>query len=271
MAAAAADQGSAGGGHVIEGNGKRKVQRYRKPTREEGVERMVVFPSVDSGKDIITLKTRILTNPPAYRMCTEVNGSNLIDGFNGLLGIHFLIINIFLLLINLENQNNNFTIFLVAQTIMLLIFILFNFPKAKIFLGDGGAYLFGSLISINIIKTNNLNPEISSFFFCIILFYLFFEVFFSFFRKMFQKKSPLKPDGNHLHMIIYKFLKRRNFNDCNYLTSVVTNLGYILITLPAFFLKTNGSFCKYWFIISLLVYLLIYRSISLKISNNENN
>ena len=78
LAAAAADQGSAGGGHVIEGNGKRKVQRYRKPTREEGVERMVVFPSVDSGKDIITLKTRILTNPPAYRMCTEVNGSNLI-------------------------------------------------------------------------------------------------------------------------------------------------------------------------------------------------
>ena len=200
-----------------------------------------------------------------------INGSNLIDGFNGLLGIQFLIINIFLLLINLENQKDNFTIFLVAQIITLLIFILFNFPKAKVFLGDGGAYLFGTLISINIIKTNNLNPDISSFFFCVILFYLFFEVFFSFFRKIFQNKSPLKPDGNHLHMLIYKFLKNRDISNCNYLTSIIINFVYTLIILPAFFLKTNGSFCKYWFILSLVFYFYIYRSINYKINNNENN
>ena len=141
-----------------------------------------------------------------------INGSNLIDGFNGLLGVHLFIINIFLLLINLENGNSNFIIFLVAQIIVILIFILFNFPKAKIFLGDGGAYLFGSLISMNIIKTNNSNPEISSFFYCIILFYLFFEVFFSFFRKIVQNKSPFKPDNSHLHMLIYKFLKKKKCN-----------------------------------------------------------
>ena len=200
-----------------------------------------------------------------------INGSNLIDGFNGLLGIHLLIINIFLLLINLENGNSNFIIFLVAQIIVILIFILFNFPKAKIFLGDGGAYLFGSLISMNIIKTNNSNPEISSFFYCVILFYLFFEVFFSFFRKIVQKKSPFKPDNNHLHMLIYKFLKKRNVIECNYLSSVFINLSYTFIILPAFFLKTNGSFCKYWFILSLLIYLFIYRSVYFKINKNENN
>jgi len=36
-----------------------------------------------------------------------VNGSNLIDGFNGLLGIHSLIIFIVLFTINLINENNN--------------------------------------------------------------------------------------------------------------------------------------------------------------------
>ena len=71
--------------------------------------------------------------------------------------------------------------FITAQIIILLSFILFNFPRAKIFLGDSGAYLMGSLIALNVIVTNNLNQNISSFFFCTLLFYIFFEVFFSFF------------------------------------------------------------------------------------------
>ena len=68
----------------------------------------------------------------------------------------------------------------------------------------------GSLASLNTIVTNNLNPHISSFFFCILLFYLFFEVFFSFIRKVLQKKSPVYPDSKHLHMLSFKRLKPKN-------------------------------------------------------------
>ena len=111
-----------------------------------------------------------------------INGANLVDGFNGLLTIHLIIINIILTYVNLGNSNLEFSFLLVYSNYNLIIFsFLFNFPKAKIFLGDSGAYLFGSLTSLNVIFTNNLNPKISSFFFCILLFYLFFEVFFSFF------------------------------------------------------------------------------------------
>ena len=103
-----------------------------------------------------------------------INGANLIDGFNGLLAINLLIINIILLVINLNNANLEFSFILISQIIILLLFLLFNFPKAKIFLGDSGAYLVGSLSALNVIITNNLNPNISSFFFCTLLFYLFF-------------------------------------------------------------------------------------------------
>ena len=120
-----------------------------------------------------------------------INGSNLIDGFNGLLSINLIIINIILTYINLNNGNLEFAVLLISQIIVLLTFLLFNFPNAKIFLGDSGAYLFGALTSLNTIITNNLNPKISSFFFCTLLFYLFFEVFFSFFRKLKQRKSPI--------------------------------------------------------------------------------
>ena len=84
-----------------------------------------------------------------------INGANLIDGFNGLLTINLIIINIILSFINLNNNNLEFSFLLISQIIILLSFLLFNFPKAKIFLGDSGAYLFGSLISLNIIITNN--------------------------------------------------------------------------------------------------------------------
>ena len=145
-----------------------------------------------------------------------INGSNLIDGFNGLLSIHSLIIFGILSLINLIHGNYNFAYLLFNLCLIIIIFIKFNFPKAQMFLGDGGAYLIGALIAISTIKTNNLIPSISSFFFCIILFYLFFEVFFSFFRKIFiVHQNPLLPDRKHLHMLLYNFLFRKGENKFN--------------------------------------------------------
>ena len=69
-----------------------------------------------------------------------INGANLIDGFNGLLVINLIIINSILLFINLKNNQLEFSFFLTAQIIILISFLLFNFPKAKMFLGDSGSY-----------------------------------------------------------------------------------------------------------------------------------
>ncbi len=188
-----------------------------------------------------------------------INGANLVDGFNGLLTIHLLIINIILFFINLNNGHQDLLLFITAQIVVLICFLFFNFPKAKIFLGDSGSYLFGSLVAFNVINTHNLNAEISSFFFCILLFYLFFEVFFSFFRKLYLKKSPLKPDRKHLHMLLYNFLNQsQKFKDSNYINSVIINSIYLCLVLPAIFFYDNGSICKYWFFSLLVVYMVFY-------------
>ena len=188
-----------------------------------------------------------------------INGANLVDGFNGLLTIHLIFINLTLLFLNLNNDNQELTLIIAGQFLILLSFLLFNFPKAKIFMGDGGSYLFGSLLALNIIYTNNLNPEVSSFFFCNLLFYLFFEVFFSFFRKIFQKKSPLLPDSNHLHMIVYKQLKKINpSKDNNYLTSIFVNFGYIILIFPGIYFMESSLFSRTWFFILLVIYTLFY-------------
>ena len=188
-----------------------------------------------------------------------INGANLIDGFNGLLTFNLIIINFILTFLNISNGNFEFSLILIAQIIILLVFLLFNFPKAKIFLGDSGAYLFGALTALNTVTTNNLIANISSLFFCSLLFYPFFEVFFSFFRKVYQRKSPLYPDKEHLHMLSYlliasKYGKLR----ADYLNSLFINFFYLILVLPGLILIDNAIFSRYWFFILLLIYLIVY-------------
>ena len=188
-----------------------------------------------------------------------INGSNLIDGFNGLLTINLIIINSVLLFINLKNNQLEFSFFLSAQLVILISFLLFNFPKAKMFLGDSGSYLFGSLVALNTIFTNNLNPNISSFFFCILLFYIFFEVFFSFFRKIYEKKSPVLPDNKHLHMLSYNVISKFfNTNSRNYINSIAINFVFSLLVIPSIFYAENSIISRYWFFSLIIVYLIFY-------------
>ena len=188
-----------------------------------------------------------------------INGSNLIDGFNGLLTINLIIINIILTYINISNENLEFSILIISQIIILFSFLLFNFPSAKIFLGDSGAYTMGALVGLNTIITNNLNPEISSFFFCTLLFYIFFEVFFSFLRKILQKKSPIHPDEKHLHMLsFYKISNIYGKKKGNYLNSIIINLFYLILIIPGLYFINDTQLSRYWFFILLLIYLIIY-------------
>ena len=193
-----------------------------------------------------------------------INGANLIDGYNGLLGFHSLIILLNLFLINYLNEINNLANLLFFGIIILIIFLKYNFPKAKVFLGDGGSYFLGAFIAISVVKTSILNPSVSPFYFCILLFYLFFEVFFSFFRKLIKEKtSPIHPDKKHLHMLLYKMLFKKNNNKLksNYYVSVIINLTYLILIIPAILMMNNGLFCKYYSLVFFALYFFSYKKI----------
>jgi UDP-N-acetylmuramyl pentapeptide phosphotransferase/UDP-N-acetylglucosamine-1-phosphate transferase len=148
---------------------------------------------------------------------------------------------------------------LFSQIIVVLSFLLFNFPKAKIFLGDGGSYLIGALIALNTIKTYELNLNITPFFYTSILFYLFFEVFFSFIRKSLKRKSPLNPEKYHLHMLIYKFLNKSNKDlNANFMTSSFINFFYFLLIIPSYYFQENPVFSRYYFFFLIFIYMSSY-------------
>ena len=164
--------------------------------------------------------------------------------------------------INSQNSNVDYIKYSILFSITVCFSVLFfNFPKAKIFLGDGGAYFLGSTISLIVIELSNLNKIISPFFFASILFYIFFEVFFSFFRKIFfLSSSPLKPDKKHLHMLFFKFIFSRvkKIEKANYLTGLFINFFYFFLIFPLLFFYKDKIFCQIYFLILLIIYLFSY-------------
>ena len=188
-----------------------------------------------------------------------VNGSNLIDGFNGLLTIHALIISYILLFIcfylNLKDELDYILIIITG----LNFFLLLNFPKASFFLGDNGSFFIGCFLSFITITISNLSKTISPFFYAIILYYIFFEILFSVFRKIFEKKNPFYPDKYHLHMLIFYFLKKKNnLLKSNYLTSIYINIVYLITLIPVIYFYNNTFACKIYLLALFSLYLFLY-------------
>ena len=148
-----------------------------------------------------------------FSVLVIINGMNLIDGLNGLLSLNLLCQLITLYYLSYKFNDGVFQILFSILIITILIFLIFNFPSGKIFLGDLGAYFLAFIVSILIIKLFGKYSDILSWNAVLILFYPSFELLFSFIRKIFfLKKNPFSPDHDHLHSLIYKYNLKNSEN-----------------------------------------------------------
>lgn len=133
------------------------------------------------------------------------NSFNIIDGYNGLSGMVAVIILTAIGYVAFQVQD--FAIMAAALAILgaVLGFLVWNYPRGLIFLGDGGAYLVGFWIAELCILLTVRNQEVSVWFPLLICSYPIFETLFSMYRRMVLRKShPGVPDSAHLHHLIYK-------------------------------------------------------------------
>ena len=137
-----------------------------------------------------------------------INGSNFIDGLNTLsLGYYFLII------CSLHFLNFDLTfdsVILIYILLTLLILNLFN----KLYLGDNGSYLLGFLFAYLLIKLHVTNNIISPYFIILLLWYPAMEILFSIIRKKLKNKSPMLPDNEHLHQLVFKSSIKKLIRNC---------------------------------------------------------
>ena len=141
-------------------------------------------------------------------LATVINGQNIIDGTNGLSASTGIIIFICIGYLGLEINNLEIIQIAIFIVILLISFLLFNFPFGKIFLGDAGSYFIGLLGGYLIIEIFATNPQLPTWSAVIILFYPSLEVIFSYFRKIYSHQSPFLPDNKHLHLKIFYLLSQ---------------------------------------------------------------
>ncbi len=142
-----------------------------------------------------------------FSMVAIANGMNFIDGVNGLCGMVTLTILSALLFLSYKT-GDTVMLTLIFNTILLVIpFILFNFPYGKIFLGDLGAYSLGLLLSMLTIILFGRHPEISPYTAILILIYPVTEIVFTMLRRLLKGTSVFRADTLHLHLKIFFFLR----------------------------------------------------------------
>jgi UDP-N-acetylmuramyl pentapeptide phosphotransferase/UDP-N-acetylglucosamine-1-phosphate transferase len=140
-------------------------------------------------------------------MAAVANGMNLIDGVNGLCGAVALSILGALLFLSYKTNDVVMLSTIFSVILILMPFLIFNYPYGKIFLGDLGAYSLGLMISILTIILFGRHPEISPWGAVLILIYPTTEVVFSLLRRAMKGVSIYHADTAHLHLKIFYFFR----------------------------------------------------------------
>jgi UDP-N-acetylmuramyl pentapeptide phosphotransferase/UDP-N-acetylglucosamine-1-phosphate transferase len=139
-----------------------------------------------------------------------MNAINIIDGFNGLASGVVLLILASFYTISFQHQNNELLyVISISAGAVLALFVLV-FPKGKIFLGDGGAYLLGFLVALIGIFLAGKYEDVSPWYVLAIFIYPVWEVIFSIIRKLSMGKSPMMADEYHLHMLVHRQVTKNN-------------------------------------------------------------
>lgn len=136
------------------------------------------------------------------------HGFNLIDGVNGLAGGLAAVIAIGLAVVALRAGEPALALANLALPPALLGFLVLNWPRGRIFLGDAGAYGLGFfLVWLAILLAWNA-PEVSTAALALMFFWPVADTFLAMARRRATGRRMDTPDRLHFHQLVYRLLAR---------------------------------------------------------------
>ena len=196
-----------------------------------------------------------------------VNALNVIDGYNGLMSGYAILVSIAMAVVAHQLGDD-----LIVQLNLLLImsllgFFLLNFPFGKLFMGDGGAYFIGFMLSMIGLVFVGRHDEISNWFVLGLLMYPMYELLFSIYRKrVIEGMLASQPDGFHLHMLVYRLVVANNPKASKIMNNSKTSPFFWLLSLvsiiPTVLWYDDKLALIGWACMFMVVYTIIYFYIS---------
>lgn len=161
-----------------------------------------------------------------------MNGVNLIDGLDGLAAGVIAIATGSLLLIALSDQN--LPVIMLSLIILggTLGFLPYNFPPARIFMGDAGSLLLGYLVaSAGILGETKGNTVVAMVVPLIALGVTLLDTAMAFFRRLLHRRHPFRADQQHIHHRLLQLgLSQRQVVLIIYYCSVLFGLASFLLS-----------------------------------------
>ena len=192
------------------------------------------------------------------------NSYNIIDGYNGLAGITASITLLAMGSIALNVGDSE-----LFQVFMMLIgaalgFLCLNWPRGRLFLGDGGAYSLGFAIGWSAVMLVERNSTVSPFAALLVCIYPVTEVIYSIVRRTARKQHSSSPDRIHLHSLVGRRFVDRWFPKLtkvnrNSLTGLLMAGLSIPSSLTAQFWYESTAVCVGLCFAFPLFYILLYR------------
>ena len=170
------------------------------------------------------------------------NAFNTADGANGLVaGTSALT---FVMLISVAPHD--LVPFLLAAVVGCLVFLVFNLISGRFFLGDGGAYFLGVLAGLSLVMVSN-ETDVSVWWLLSLVFYPVADLIWSMARRLREGVSPLNPDNQHFHNLLFAWLNAGNqspmrANNVTGLTvvSVFSGVPFLLTVLELVPTRSDG-------------------------------
>ena len=221
----------------------------------------------------LPIADQFLVNPyvsvafTVFAIAGLMNAINIIDGFHGLAsGAVLLMTGAFGVVAASVGDDQLFTVAVFVAAI-LLGFLLFNFPFGHLFLGDGGAYVSGFWLACVAVLLPARNPEVSPWVSLLIVIYPVTETIYSIFRKTLrQGRSPLEPDGLHLHMLVHGSFAKSMGQVLGrpWLTNPITSVLLWSFCLPGLFIAILAPNQHGWLLagiaLQIALYVTVYRA-----------
>ena len=141
---------------------------------------------------------------------TLQNGMNLIDGLNGLASGTAICIALGISCLTYSAQGSLPHWIAIILICCILPFLIFNFPFARVFLGDGGSYALGSSLAVAVIWLPIWHSNVSPIASLLLVIYPVYETIRTFLRRLFDRSSQISsPDFLHLHSLAFNFFRFR--------------------------------------------------------------
>ena len=196
---------------------------------------------------------------------------NIIDGYNGLAGTVAVLVCLAISHVALQVGDRQLAAMVICLVGATLGFLIWNYPRGKIFAGDGGAYVWGMVIAIAAVTLVQRHRVVSPWFPMLLLIYPVWETLFSIYRKVARGQSPGMADALHFHQLIFRRIVRVAFADDearqllarNNRTSPYLWIFAALTVVPAVLFWNNTpvlmAFCALFVATYVAAYLMIVR------------